>query len=161
MGKSGHATLQLTNNQLEIYLNRIGAMIRLTCRGFCVLLTVSTGSQYQKWPTWTTNGPSVRKPFYHFKTVLPLSVLYHDGEPFSGSERNTYLPKECALGDRPVPEQTTASRCNPLGIKIHILAKRCVKCHIKVRTLLIIVIYIGNSLIRSIGRKYYLQYVSA
>ncbi len=57
-GKSGHVTLQvkfgvsdLPVSDLEIYPNRKGVIIKLTYRGFCVLLTVSSGPQYHKWHT--------------------------------------------------------------------------------------------------------------
>ncbi len=37
--------------QLEIYPNQNGVIIKLTYRGFCVLLTVSTEHHYHKWRT--------------------------------------------------------------------------------------------------------------
>ncbi len=45
------------------------------------------------------------------------------------------------------------TRCNPPGIKIDILVKRCVVCHLKAWTLLIIVAKKTHSLIRLIGNK--------
>ncbi len=77
---------QTGRKQLEIYSNQNGDMAN---RGFCVLLTVSTGPQYHKWHTWTINGITLRKPFYYFKTVLSLLVLCHGEGPFPGSEPNT------------------------------------------------------------------------
>ncbi len=37
-------------------------------------------------------------------------------------------------------QYTLLARCNPPGIKIDIMAKRCVICHLKAWTLLIIVL---------------------
>ncbi len=54
----------------------------------------------------------------------------------------------------------TYTRCNPLGITIYIPAKRYVICHLKAWSLLMIVALIKKSLIRILGRKYCLYYVS-
>ncbi len=82
------------NYQMEIYPNQNGVIIKLTYRGFCVLLTASTGPQDHKWHTWTTNNITLWNPFYYFKTILSLSVLCHDEEPFLDAERNIDLPKK-------------------------------------------------------------------
>ncbi len=65
-------------------------MIKLTYRGFCVLLTVSTGPQCQKWHTRTTKGIALRNSFYYFKTVSSLSVLSHNEGPFNGPSSYTF-----------------------------------------------------------------------
>ncbi len=59
LGKSDHPTLQLNFAVSDLPAGNLykpnGVLIKLTYRGFGALLTVSTGPQYHKWHTWTTN----------------------------------------------------------------------------------------------------------
>ncbi len=91
-GKSDHATLEVKFAVSDLPAGNIcktkWLLIKVMYTSFCV--PVLTGPQFHKWHTWTTNGITLRKPFYYFTTVLSLSVLCHDeGSSEAQSETQT------------------------------------------------------------------------
>ncbi len=117
------------------------------------------------WPLKCNKGLDTHSwkqvfPLRHF-LLGPIGGYTNAEWVLAGMDVTVPLVNNEPVRDRFVIEKKTQpcldppTRCNAPGIKIDIMAKRCVICHLKAWTLLIIVAQITNSLTGYIGRKYY------
>ncbi len=109
LGKSDHAALQvnfaLPKIPAEMYPNKNVVMIKLTHKGLCVLLTVSTGPQYHKLHAWTTNGTKLRKSSCYCKTVWHFRSSVTTKNTSLAQDETQTCPKKWTFGVRPQHDQ--------------------------------------------------------